>query len=821
MTLSVREQLRSKGDCLLIIDVIGQVTYASPQALAVLGLRASTVVGRPLLEVAVALASEELSALARDLLRGLVGARTFTTRTSAGWDVDVVAMPADEGVALFVAASEFTADRRAEHPSLAMLDKVLGSIRDAVLVTTAEPVERPGPVIVYANEALAHHTGYSIDELLGRSPRILQGPGTDLAELHRLRVALDAWQSVTVEVINYRKDGSAFWVEMDITPLADANGWYTHWVSVQRDVTARREQSQQRTDQQQIVQTILDSLPSQTAMLDELGGIVAVNKPWRDYWTAGSTMPEPDWSQVNYLDACDNALLPSVIDLAAPIPDPRRAAEGIRSVLERRAADFDMDYVCVVGTVVYWFHMHVLSIAGGPGAVVTHTDITARKKGELQLAHQATHDDLTGLPNRQLTLKRLDDTLARARDDGSLVAVIFVGLDNFKDVNYAYGHAVGDELLQIVASRLSALPVAPELVGRFGGDEFVVVLAGLAQGWDPDNSLSALRDALGAPIGIGQATIRPSMSFGVVTSPPHEGTAAAMLRDADTASHASKSSGRDRWTVFSDEIRRGALVRATSEKRIIEALADDDFVLHFQPVVDVGSGQTVGSEALLRLREPDGQLLAPQDFLPIVESGPLAEDVGLWVLDRALQVQAGWLPTNPDHRMSVNVSPRQFGHGRLPEQVAAALTRHGVPAGRLVLEITEDLLLDVSSTVAAELAELSRMGVLIAMDDFGTGYSSLAYLQHHPFNIVKIDRSFLQRCDRNSIDLLSAMVALARAVDATTVIEGVETAEQLAVVRRTGAALAQGFLLGRPVEPTRIPVNAPAHLFGAAEVTRR
>jgi diguanylate cyclase (GGDEF)-like protein/PAS domain S-box-containing protein len=821
MALSVREQVRSKGDCLLVIDVIGQVSYASPQALAVLGLRASAVEGRPLLEVAVTLGSVELAELARVVQRGLVGSRAFTSRTAAGSDIDVAAMPADEGVALFVAPSEFTTERRAEHPSLAMLDKVLGSIRDAVLVTTAEPVGRPGPVIVYANEAFVHHTGYSIDELLGRSPRLLQGPGTDLRELHRLRVALDAWQPVTVEVINYRKDGSAFWVEMDITPLADANGWYTHWVSVQRDVTARREQAQQREDQQQIVQTILDSLPSQTAMLDESGRILAVNKPWRDYWTAGSTMPEPDWSTVNYLDACDNAVPPSAIDPAVPLPDPRRAAEGIRSVLERRAADFDMDYDCIVGTVLYWFHLHVLSISGGPGAVVTHTDITARKTGELQLAHQATHDDLTGLPNRMLTLQHLDATLARAREDGSLVAVVFVGLDNFKDVNYAHGHAVGDEMLRLIASRLSGLPVAPELVARFGGDEFVVVLSGLAPGWDPDPSLSALRDALGAPIRIGHVTIRPSMSFGVVTSPSHEGTAAAMLRDADTASHASKSSGRDRWTVFSDEIRRGALVRATSEKLIIEALADDDFVLHFQPVVDANSGQTVGSEALLRLREPDGKLLAPQDFLPIVESGPLAEDVGLWVLDRALQVQARWLPSTPDHRMSVNVSPRQFGHGRLPEQVAAALTRHAVPADRLVLEITEDLLLAASSTVDTELAELSRMGVLIAMDDFGTGYSSLSYLQHHAFHVVKIDRTFLQRCDESSIDLLSAMVALARAVGATTIVEGVETAEQLAVVRRTGAALAQGFLLGRPAEPARAPAAAPAHLFGAPEVTRR
>jgi diguanylate cyclase (GGDEF)-like protein/PAS domain S-box-containing protein len=808
MAMVVRDQLRRAGDCLLLVADSGMVTYASPHALAVLGLTPEVVVDQPLQDVAQALDSDELLALASAITQGQPAARCFACAGRAGAGIDVVALPADEGVAVFVApALLHHADE--QDPAMAMLEKVLATANDAVLVTTAEPTERPGPVIVYANDALQHHTGYSLDELLGRSPRLLQGPDTDPAELRRLNEALAAWRPIVSEVLNYRKDGSTFWVEMNIAPLADATGWFTHWVSVQRDVTARKLRELADREQSSIVQAILDSIPSQAAMLDQSGVIVAVNQPWHDYWAMGTTAPEPDWSTVNYLEACDNAVPP--LDLAAPeaLSDPQAAAAGIRSVLSGAVESFAMDYECLVGRRVYWFHLHVSHITDRPGAVVTHSDITERKQAEILADFKAVHDELTELPNRVLIARRLEEILEGARGTAAHTAVIFMSLDSFKDVNYAYGHAVGDEMLQVVGLRLQHLRERPTEVGRFGGDEFVVLLSDLDSAWNPDPLLASLREQVCQPIEIGMHSLRPSISFGVVVSPPHEGSADAMLRDADTAAYASKAGGRDRWTVFSEDIRRQAIARATSEQRISEALRNDDFVLHFQPVVDVCTGRTVGSEALLRLQEPGGILLGPADFLPVVESGPLAEEVGLWVLDHALAVQAAWQSSAPDHRISVNVSPRQFGHGRLPDQVAAALQRHGVPAARLVLEITEDVLLEGGGVVAEELDALVSMGVLIAMDDFGTGYSSLAYLQRFPIRILKIDRSFLGMTHGNREGLLAAITSLCKAVDAITVVEGVETPEQLDLVRRIGAQNAQGYLLGRPVPPGVQPSLAP------------
>lgn len=813
MDAGTRELLRRHGDCLLLVSAGGVVTYATRQALAILGLEGPDVVDRPLSDVAGALRSEALARAAELAGSGERVVRTMSVTSAAGAPLDCVLLPADEGTAMFVAHAHANLGAYGSPPAVAMIDKVLGSIRDAVLVTTAEPVASPGPVIVYANEALTHHTGYSIDELLGRSPRILQGPETDYAQMRRLRESLDHWTPVTVEALNYRKDGSTFWVEMDITPVADETGWFTHWVSVQRDVTARHEAEERERERGATVQAILDSMPSQTAMLDPDGRIVAVNQPWRDYWARGSEQPEPDWTTVNYLDACDRAVPLTDFGTLVALSDPERAAEGIRTVLRRDAPSFEMDYECIVGSELYWFRMNVLPLTGRAGAVITHTDITERKQSELRLAQQATHDDLTGLPNRLQATRALQRELDA--NDGSAVAVIFVGLDNFKDVNYAHGHAAGDQMLKVIAERLLSLAIDPELVARFGGDEFVLILRDLDSTWRPESYLTDVRELLAAPIPLESVTLRPSTSFGVVTSPAYVGdaeAAEAMLRDADTAAYTSKSAGRDRWTVFSDDIRRAALVRATSEQRIVQALASGDFLLYFQPVIDLATLRTVGSEALLRLREPDGTVLTPAYFLPIVESGPLAEEVGLWVLNRAMSVQARWLRNNPDHRMSVNVSPRQFGHGRLPEQVASALLLHDVPASTLVLEITEDLALAENATVAEELAELERMGVRIAMDDFGTGYSSLANLQRLPIQILKIDRTFLA-LDPAGEALLSSIVSLARDLKATAIIEGVESLDHLDLARRVGASRAQGFLLGLPQEAGTDPASVPATLL--------
>jgi EAL domain-containing protein (putative c-di-GMP-specific phosphodiesterase class I) len=268
----------------------------------------------------------------------------------------------------------------------------------------------------------------------------------------------------------------------------------------------------------------------------------------------------------------------------------------------------------------------------------------------------------------------------------------------------------------------------------------------------------------------------------------------------------SKRSGRDRWTHFSSDVRDSALARAITTDRVIEALKANLFELHYQPLVDISTGRTVGSEALLRMRTPDGRLLMPGEFLSAIENGPLAQDVGYWVLNEALRQQAEWLKHQPDHRMSINASPRQLGHGTLPGQIDELLTKYNIDPRLMVMEITEDVIVDVRGLAGPELAAIRGMGVRLAVDDFGTGYSSLAYLQDLEFDILKVDRVFIQNATANGRGaLLGAIAELARSVGATPIAEGVETLEQLALLREMGFARAQGYLLGKPTAAGETP----------------
>jgi diguanylate cyclase (GGDEF)-like protein/PAS domain S-box-containing protein len=796
--VDIEHHVRRWSDSFLLTDPSGLVTYVAKDLASRLAIDGA--VGRTLDELRPLITTDPRADLVtpdRDNVRHIVG-RDNRELVLAVLDTD------DGGRALFLGP----VGERTRDEERALLDLVLSVARDAVLVTTAEPMDAPGPLIVYANPALEHHTGWTARELLGRSPRVLQGPDTDLGATRTCGDALHRWESSTTEVLNYRKDGSTFWVQFDIAPLADPDGWFTHWVSIQRDVTARRAREEAAAQELDLIQTILDSLPSQTALLAPDGTILRVNRSWHEVWTAGSADTEPDWSRVNYLDAC------SFDPRFADEPDDGTAdavRAGIQAVLggDRRA--FALDYSCPVGEEMRWFHLEVHPVDGREGAVVTHLDVTERKAAEDELTHQAHHDGLTGLPNRELLRERLRQALVASRANGTLTAVAFADLDNFKDVNDAYGHLYGDMVLDEVSARLQSAARRHDTVARAGGDEFVVVLPDLPVDWDPAAYLSRLRDVVSAPIQLGVTSVRPSMSVGIVTSPPHRGSADDVLRDADTAMYAAKRAGRDRWQMFNDEVRDSALARALTEDRLAIALEDDLFVLHYQPIVSLTTGVSAGAEALLRLRGPDGSLLYPGEFLATVDSGPIAGAVGSWVLRTALAQQVAWAGAAPDFHIGVNVSPRQLGHGGFPGEVARALDEAGVDARHLVLEITEEALVEAGGAAIAELTQLRDLGVRIAIDDFGTGYSALSYLATLPADIIKIDRSFVAgSSSARGEALLGAIAALATSVGAATIAEGVETAVELDRLLQLGILAALGYYLARPAPAGPVPPTTTA-----------
>ncbi|MFN8158759.1 MAG: diguanylate cyclase [Candidatus Nanopelagicales bacterium] len=543
MPSAVAEHLRRSSDAMLLLDDADVVVHATPAARTT--LRTDHLVGLDARALA-----RILGTTALDTDRS-VPARVLSGRSASGEDLDVVVLPSDMGLCLFVAPSSASATTRPD-PGAALIDKVLATVRDAVLVTIAEPIDAGGPVIVYANDALAHHTGYAVDDLLGRSPRILQGPSTDRAELDRLRASLEAWEPVTVELLNYRKDGTEFWVEIDIVPLADENGWFTHWVSVQRIITRRKRDETEREKRRVFVQAILDSLPAQTALLDLRGRIVAVNQPWRDFWIRGGDGTEPDWSTVSYLEVCRRS---ADHDEGQDGMDALAAYDGIRSVLSGETDEFTLDYMCPIDGVVHWFTLSARHVQHGvSGVVVSHTDITEHRNAESLMTYQALHDSLTGLPNRRLLHQRLGEQLLQDRAHDLRTAVVLLNVDAFKDVNDRYGTDAGNELLVELGRRLGAFVRDGDTVARLGADEFVVVLGRLPHTWSAEEFGDRLREALAAPYAEA-GTPAPTASVGIATSPPHDVDADSILMAADVAMFASKQTGGDRCTVAGDPSR--------------------------------------------------------------------------------------------------------------------------------------------------------------------------------------------------------------------------------------------------------------------------
>jgi len=443
------------------------------------------------------------------------------------------------------------------------------------------------------------------------------------------------------------------------------------------------------------------------------------------------------------------------------------------------------------------------------GFVVNVRDITDRKEAETQLAHQALHDPLTGLPNRTLILDRATQMLARSRRENLSVAALFIDLDNFKDINDSLGHEAGDRLLQTVTQRFEAMLRASDTVGRLGGDEFVVLTESLPLAPGPELVAERIRLALRQPFhleGYDQTPIVVSASIGIATGA--RASAHELLRDADIALYRAKAMGKDRWTMFEPAMQSAVLDRLELEMDLRSALEHKEFLLLYQPVFDLDNVRACGVEALLRWHHPTRGVLAPDEFIPSLEETGLIVDVGRWVLTEACGQAATWHQQGHPLTMSVNVSMRQLEVDAFVDHVRDALSVSGIDPGSLILEVTETTLMRDTHATVGRLRALKALGVLIAIDDFGTGYSSLAYLRQFPVDALKIDRSFVAAMgdSQESVALVQTLVQLGRALGIETLAEGIEEQWQLQRLQGESCERGQGFLFSRPVDPEAIEV---------------
>ena len=548
---------------------------------------------------------------------------------------------------------------------------------------------------------------------------------------------------------------------------------------------------------------LLDAIEAPTCAVDRTGTIVAVNRAWRGFASAAGQDPDRSAEGSDYLGACERgASSPGDGAIAGQV------AAGLRDVLAGRSLRFQAEYPCHSPTQQTWFTVRIspTDIEGSTGAVISHVDVTVMHQVQQSLLHQSLHDALTGLPNRVLLTDRLEQALDDSGRQGSDVAVAFLDLDHFKRVNDSLGHPAGDDLLRQVAARLTGAVRQGDTLCRYAGDEFVVLFRDLS---DPRHALvlcDRLQRSLDRPFEVAGSEVVVTASIGVVTGRGPQ-TADELLLSADASMYDAKARGRGRVRLFSVELRHDAEQRLAVETGLRAALAGDELVLHYQPVVSLATGSAVGVEALVRWQHPEQGLLGPDRFIPVAEATGLILPLGSWVLSRACADAAAWTGALAGFEVAVNLSTRQLAQPDIVRQVADALVASGLHPSRLLLEVTESAMMEDGEAAGRALDALAELGVRIAVDDFGTGYSSLLYLRRYPISVLKVDRAFVAGVDSNADDhaICASVVNLGQAVDAVTIAEGVETLEQLAALEAMGCQRAQGFLWSPAVPSDQLP----------------
>lgn len=436
------------------------------------------------------------------------------------------------------------------------------------------------------------------------------------------------------------------------------------------------------------------------------------------------------------------------------------------------------------------------------GLTIFFLDISERKEYETALIHSATHDALTGLPNRKACLEALTDRLSKSVATGQNVAAVFIDLDRFKEINDAFGHAAGDEALKQIGHRLLCFSSETCFPSRISGDEFVIIVSGDDEPHLRNRALQIL-DRIADPILIKGREITIGASIGIALARGAEMTADDLINQADTAMYLSKANGRHSFTVFNGDVNSWNLRRHRLRQDMLQALRNGDFLLYYQPQVSLLEKRVIGVEALIRWQHDEFGLLSPAAFLELAEESPLIIEMGAWVFNEACRQLREWQDRGHSLKMSINVSARQLANRDMPEMMAQAIARHGIHAYSVKLEVTESMLAQDVDATSQVLAGLKQKGFRIALDDFGTGYSNLSYISRLPVTAIKIDRSFVTglTADKSALRLIRGVVALAKSLDLTVICEGIETAEQRTMLEATQCDSIQGYLISEPLPP--------------------
>jgi diguanylate cyclase (GGDEF)-like protein/PAS domain S-box-containing protein len=718
----------------------------------------------------------------------------------------------------------------------AWFEKCVNHLNDAIIITEAAPMDSPGPRILWANDVFYKNTGYEPSETIGKSPRFLQGPLTDKSVLQKLHTALQKWQVCKVEILNYKKDGSSFWNEFEVTPVANEDDIYTHWIAVQRDITQRKlaekeldkyrnhlevlvkERTHDLTAVNERLKTEIVSrekieleLVDKKANLEEAQRIANL-KSWqldiangKVIWSEGLYNMygfDPHQTASSYTEQHKLFTPESWSKLSTAMSKTIDTGVPYELELEIARKDGKNQWIWARGEAIRNEKGDIVNLH------VVAQDITERKRAKEQLERIAHYDLLTNMPNRVLLADRLNQAMLQCKRRDQTLAVAFMDLDGFKAVNDLYGHNVGDKLLVKLSQRMEGALREGDTLARIGGDEFIAVMIGLESIEDSKPILKRLLKAAAEPVNLDDAVIQVSASIGVSLYPQDHVDADLLMRHADQAMYVAKQAGKNRYHFFDTAQDNANKTLGQSISEIFTALHRREFVLHYQPKVNMYTGEVIGVEALIRWQHPVRGLVPPMQFLPAIEGHAVSLELGEWVVDTALNQISQWRSIGVNLPISVNISAYQLQQVNFTTRLAALLAVHSdVPSNCLELEILETSALQDISQVSETMNACHDLGVRFALDDFGTGYSSLTYLKRLPAHMIKIDQSFVRDMlvDADDLAIIEGVVGLAKTFRREVIAEGVETIAHGVALLQLGCELAQGYGIARPMPSGDIP----------------
>jgi len=687
--------------------------------------------------------------------------------------------------------------------SVELANSLIKHSSDLILITEAEPYHWPGPKIVFANDALLKQTGYTLEEVIGQTPRMFHGPDTSSETAHRIHVALAKWQPIREEVLNYTKDGKVFWQELNIFPVANEVGWFTHWVSVQRNINDRKIFEKKLQE----MQTSLAEFQQRLVIATSAGGV--------GIW---------DWDIVNDILIWDDQMYRlygiEKEQFAGAYeawqnglhPDDRQAGEvAIQDGIKGGEFKLEFRIVWPDGSIRY-IRGHARTLRDSKGAacrmIGTNWDITEQKSAENKAEELAFFDPLTDLPNRRLFIDRLQRAIKATERSKRYCALFSIDLDNFKLINDLHGHNGGDVVLTLAAKSFVGAVRAADTVARMGGDEFMILIEDLgSSAEEAGHAIKTVAEKIAASfnatrkqtshVAMGSISIGATLFQGETFGEINE-----LMKQSDLALYQAKEAGRDCIKFYDEDMQASVNARVSLQATLEQALKNQWFVLHYQPQID-GKGRISSAEALIRLNHPELGLMSPAKFIGLAESSDLIIPISWWVLNAVCLQLVSWSTQAEKAELSVavNISVKQFEQDNFVSKLIDMVDETGANPKLITLELTESLFLGDRANAISKMQALKDRGFNFSLDDFGTGYSSLSYLKSLPFDELKIDQTFVSDVPENKMncDIIRIIIQMGQTLNMKVVAEGVENKVQFQYLQAMGCHHYQGYLFSKPL----------------------